>query len=353
MEKKWLTRKEIEPWLPLMKKWGVSEVARSPRGFLRAYADAGWRPEGLDPWWRNRRNNFVERHMAQVEKRDEPLWRGELPSRRHLALIAWAYSPDRAKLTKAPRLANPRPVELPETEIENFVNDEIVPAVVRYLKRLPDQTAPLGEIAMFWAGRIFGLPDADGRGSFKADVFIGSKERKYNSDAAVLSGATHHRRRGEPSSVYMYLNGALSAQDFLTPTKFHDRLAPTWKCQSEGCLPWGLLTTLRHELTHAANVWPYKMTYSSAAVRAAASLPAEYINDPDEVRAWMQQVVPDARRYAKILLKAGPIDRQSLIELALKLSTTWEMVSPLLTPANEARIRRAVYQDLAERDLLP
>jgi hypothetical protein len=94
----WLGRHEIKKWLPLMEHWGVSEVARSPRGFLRAYAEAGWNHQNLDPWWENRRNNFVERHMAQVENRDEPLWRDGLPTRRHLALIAWAYSPDRKRL---------------------------------------------------------------------------------------------------------------------------------------------------------------------------------------------------------------------------------------------------------------
>lgn len=96
----WMSRAEITPWLPLMERWGVSEVARSGRGFLTAYADAGWSPRGLDDWWRNRRDNFVSRHMAQVHTRNEPLWRDGLPTRRHLALIAWAYSPDRARLRK-------------------------------------------------------------------------------------------------------------------------------------------------------------------------------------------------------------------------------------------------------------
>ncbi len=82
-------------WEPLAKAKGVSAVARSPRGFMRAYEKAGtW--ARLDPWWKARRNAFVARHMAQG--RHEPLWKrdksGKLqPSRRCLALLMWGFKP--------------------------------------------------------------------------------------------------------------------------------------------------------------------------------------------------------------------------------------------------------------------
>lgn len=73
---------------------GVSKVARSPRGFLSAYKDAE-----LDPWWCQRRAAFIKRHMAQVRKRGELLWdKKGRPTRRHLALIMWGYSPTRGRL---------------------------------------------------------------------------------------------------------------------------------------------------------------------------------------------------------------------------------------------------------------
>lgn len=101
------------PWLDLAfaeiagqeaRRTGVSQVATGPRGFLEAYRRAGGEPEALGYYsapsstcvesWRTRRNNFVARHMAQVMVRQEPLWTasGE-PTRRHLALAVWAYSP--------------------------------------------------------------------------------------------------------------------------------------------------------------------------------------------------------------------------------------------------------------------
>ena len=73
---------------------GVSQVARSSRGFLPAYVQARGSPKKLSAAWRRKRENFIKRHMAQVINRDEPLWDGDRPSRRHIALIMWAYTPD-------------------------------------------------------------------------------------------------------------------------------------------------------------------------------------------------------------------------------------------------------------------
>lgn len=81
---------------PAMRARGVSTVARSPRGFLTAWKRAGGDPAKLSPYWRQRRAGFIARHMAQMEQHHEPP-RGPdgAPTRRHLALIAWAYSPER------------------------------------------------------------------------------------------------------------------------------------------------------------------------------------------------------------------------------------------------------------------
>lgn len=83
----------------MAKAKNVSAVARSGRGFMRAYEKAGsW--AALDQWWKDRRDNFVSRHMAQVRQRGEKLWKNGHPSRRALALIMWAYMPP-GKTTKS------------------------------------------------------------------------------------------------------------------------------------------------------------------------------------------------------------------------------------------------------------
>lgn len=89
----------VRNFVPLMEEQGVSEVARSPRGFLAAYEKARGNQDRLTDYWRKRREGFVARHMAQVQNHGEPLF-GEdgFPTRRHLALIAWAYSPTPGRL---------------------------------------------------------------------------------------------------------------------------------------------------------------------------------------------------------------------------------------------------------------
>jgi hypothetical protein len=43
--------------------------------------------------------------MVQLIQRDEPLYdENEQPTRRHLALIAWAYSPDSQRVSDLPSM---------------------------------------------------------------------------------------------------------------------------------------------------------------------------------------------------------------------------------------------------------
>lgn len=98
MTYRFLSPATIARYESLAKKRGVSEVARSPRGFLPAYKRAGSSTK-LSDYWRQRREGFIARHMAQVEDRNEILWDLDgKPSRRHLALIMWAYSPVASRL---------------------------------------------------------------------------------------------------------------------------------------------------------------------------------------------------------------------------------------------------------------
>ena len=90
----YLSLATIDRYAADMARRGVSDVARSRRGFLTAYRRAGGDTDRLSEYWQVRRDGFIARHMAQVRERGEPIFEdsGE-PTRRHLALIAWAYSP--------------------------------------------------------------------------------------------------------------------------------------------------------------------------------------------------------------------------------------------------------------------
>lgn len=81
----YLSLNTIRRYEPEMEALGVSQVARSPRGFLSAYKRADGNPRNLSEAWRRKRNGFIARHMAQYKP-------GQ--TRRRLALIAWAYDPE-------------------------------------------------------------------------------------------------------------------------------------------------------------------------------------------------------------------------------------------------------------------
>lgn len=81
-----LSLKTIKKYESEMKEKGVSEVARSPRGFLTAYKRAGGNPKKLSDDWKKKRNAFIARHGAQYKKNPT--------RRRRLALIAWAHDPE-------------------------------------------------------------------------------------------------------------------------------------------------------------------------------------------------------------------------------------------------------------------
>jgi hypothetical protein len=98
---KFLPISTIRKFEPLMKDQGVSIVARSPAGFLAAYKRDQGNGKRLTAHWIAKREAFIARHMAQLVANDESLYgEDKLPARRHLALIAWAFSPDSAHLTR-------------------------------------------------------------------------------------------------------------------------------------------------------------------------------------------------------------------------------------------------------------
>jgi hypothetical protein len=81
---RYLPLNTVKKYEPEMKRLKVSEVARSPRGFLTAYKKAK-SPDNLSDKWKVKREGFIARHNAQFKKNPT--------NRRKLALIAWAYNP--------------------------------------------------------------------------------------------------------------------------------------------------------------------------------------------------------------------------------------------------------------------
>lgn len=101
-----LSPTEVRQAIRLAEERNVSPVARRRGGFGAWFVatDGGRLERNADTraYWFRRRLAFIARHMAQVRRRSERLWeRGpdgkRRPTRRHLALMVWAYSPDAAR----------------------------------------------------------------------------------------------------------------------------------------------------------------------------------------------------------------------------------------------------------------
>lgn len=94
---KWMSLDEALGHEKEAQKLGVSSVARSHRGFMRAYEKAKGDPNTMASmvvpginrfsYWDKRRDEFVARHMAQYKQA------GGKTRRRWLSLAMWAYRP--------------------------------------------------------------------------------------------------------------------------------------------------------------------------------------------------------------------------------------------------------------------
>ena len=102
----WMTLAQVLKAEPEARRRKVSSVARSKRGFVRAYEKA--RTKGKlgtmsDPKfgqnWHERRDSFIARHMAQLPSDSNSSgWKADgSPTNRHLGLMMWAYTPTPAK----------------------------------------------------------------------------------------------------------------------------------------------------------------------------------------------------------------------------------------------------------------
>ena len=96
----WLTYAEIKKFIPEMEKLGVSKVARgedtssvTDKGFLEVYKQLKSSKKMYNEFatkntsWGERRDNFVARHLTSYNSNPT--------KRRRLALIAWAYDPEK------------------------------------------------------------------------------------------------------------------------------------------------------------------------------------------------------------------------------------------------------------------
>jgi hypothetical protein len=98
--RKFLPVETVLACVPLARAIGVSEAARGRRGFVAAYEAAGSH-NALGEDWKAKRSLILERHIdndCDRWEQDRMMWQGGLPTRLHLLLVMWAYSPTSDRL---------------------------------------------------------------------------------------------------------------------------------------------------------------------------------------------------------------------------------------------------------------
>lgn len=91
-----LPLKTVLRWEGYAAARGVSEVARSSRGVVRALEAAG-SVRALSAAWQTKRANFLARHVAQIVGSEDDRWLypSGLPTDHALAVLMWAHWPAR------------------------------------------------------------------------------------------------------------------------------------------------------------------------------------------------------------------------------------------------------------------
>jgi len=87
-----LSVEDVEGILPIAQALGLLR-SRTLERFVEAYRASG-EHANLPPLWKGKRARAISRMLSS----QAPLWRGGVPTRLHLQLALWAFSPTRERL---------------------------------------------------------------------------------------------------------------------------------------------------------------------------------------------------------------------------------------------------------------
>jgi hypothetical protein len=219
-----------------------------------------------------------------------------------------------------------RPIRLDKAMVKREVK-ELADEVWRRLKRMP-QDEPVGQFVL-----NFNVVIRNTDGENIETVIVVKMQPSSSVDLVPGGGTGKAVRTGQPAIVVL-LNGRYN------PPVFNPKAS---RFMGE------LYGILLHEFTHIAD--KYKGGGPTTRhVKTLEEMDAEkYYNRPSEVRAYMQQIVDEVRKYFPKIRKH--FDRKESVHLALRTSQTWKEVEPYLNRRNRNRILNAVWnsiQDLME-----
>jgi hypothetical protein len=228
------------------------------------------------------------------------------------------------------------PIRLDDTVVNALV-DALVKQVEQHVTRrlVKAPSSPIGEMRL--AEKRISITDVRG---VKRDLFIKVKSQMSRSPRLVLGGKYEPKKH----KIVVYLNGVIPAEQAIN----------VLRGASETTFEGAIRGTLVHELTHAHDY--LKMRGYKSPARPDAKTPQEqrqayidYLNQPDEVRAFMQQMVREVLHNAKTLAAYKSFDTQrDRLKVLLRASEIYQEIGKFLTPANRKKMLQAVYRAIAE-----
>ncbi len=209
-----------------------------------------------------------------------------------------------------------------------------------------DWTSPIGESSpgKMWFMRELPKLASSVRGGLLRDVriVVKSTEEVFPDRLSPFGGAAAGMADKDGKSyVVLQLNGLMS------PAALDAMARPDESGDSP--MQERMAMLFRHELTHLAEHSLEYRTY----VRGDKTGPGttRYFNEPVEVRAYMQEIVHDARtwvtrQHARLGDKA--LKPRDLVTPALESSRTWDQINYYLQAAARRRITLAVFRAVEE-----
>lgn len=96
----------VKTLLPLKKQYKIEDAQSS--AFYEAYKSVGGDYKNLrtvasgdnQPTWDIVRNKVLRKLLKKLDEDKPDLWKDDLPTKEHVELIIWAYSPDASKIKK-------------------------------------------------------------------------------------------------------------------------------------------------------------------------------------------------------------------------------------------------------------
>jgi hypothetical protein len=261
------------------------------------------------------------------------------------------------------RFLTARPIHIDKAVIRRLVEGTLVPQLKSWLKRHPHPDKPIGSSnSSALAEGSFYVDSVDRSEQIRIDVEVVSISATGKA-FPVLGGGAGKRKfeEGEAhAQVTLWLNGGLSPNEYLATNGENrdlskyvtDRFQPLGGCTSEACVPYGLYSILIHETTHVAeSMFRKKLQYEYDENKKVKDQ-GKYVNDPAEVKAFMQQIVDETVGSGTKLQEHFRGNPRKLIDMSLRMSTTWKLIEKNLTARNRNVILSAVYSAFSEEGLV-